>query len=907
MLFERTRPIPLFSSQSSIGKRPPSVRRTHAETKIPIVPATDERAIAVATSGCNDGTGRGRIPLGANCPVAAGNVTRVRFRGKRLPPFCGLLRAGAQRLPRIGDALHDLGRVDRVTFDLTMLRPSVLKILIPGLLLPGAAMALGLGDIHVESALNQPLAAQIEIVVGPAENSAGLSATIPDMETFQRHGLERPASLASTALTVRRDEQGRTVLFLRSTDAFTEPMVTLLVDLHSTNGELIREYTVMLDPPGGALEQAAVSSATVRESSALVSVPGAASASELSPDLASPSSGSPSSSASVAPAEQTAAPAAKRATDTYTVARHDTLDRIAGIAGARTRSDRHKMMIAIFRANPSAFRTNFNSLRSGVTLHLPSVADLSKIRPGEANQEFATQMAAWRSTDHRASSVASSSVATPIASPATAASAATSSANSIVEEKADIEAHKAETVALTQRIVSLEKSLDEVREKLRQPPVVQQSPMAQRSVEHPAVVPRSVPADAAVAAATAGTGIAAAGTTAVATAGTSASGTAAAAVASAPTEQYTDNSATEEEDNPPPRRRNWLVTLALRVGAVFAVGIALALAVIAGVRLYRRRRSDDDSFAERDFAQEESARRESDSQRLAQTDDTSLPFAKVDISTSYLVEELKHEAEHALASLDGDADAAFGAGAGPGEVASAGAAGAAAGVDAPTAAGSVARAGTFAGAGNSAAPNTLDATVELDATEALQTLEQSDATSLHPVSASGTRKSDAQATDPTVRLAIDPTVRLPTPHNSSETTALLTLHPDLTLDDTAAREFAFFNPESTLNTTHVMIGGDSGDPKPFVERRKNPADVLRQAIEREPERSDLRLKLLELYYTAAAQNRRAFLEGVRQLAKNEKLVASASDWAQIEDMARAIAPDDELFSNSPGADKKAVA
>jgi hypothetical protein len=155
----------------------------------------------------------------------------------------------------------------------------------------------------------------------------------------------------------------------------------------------------------------------------------------------------------------------------------------------------------------------------------------------------------------------------------------------------------------------------------------------------------------------------------------------------------------------------------------------------------------------------------------------------------------------------------------------------------------------------------------------------------------------------------EPTVKLPALHpNNVNTTAVLALHADLTNDDTAAREFAFFNPESTLNTTHVMIAAGAAEPQPFVERRKNPAEVLRQAIEREPDRSDLRLKLLELYYTAAAQNRRAFLEGVRQLAKNDKLVASANDWSQIEDMGRAIAPDDELFSNGLSDDnKKAVA
>jgi pilus assembly protein FimV len=91
------------------------------------------------------------------------------------------------------------------------------------------------------------------------------------------------------------------------------------------------------------------------------------------------------------------------------------------------------------------------------------------------------------------------------------------------------------------------------------------------------------------------------------------------------------------------------------------------------------------------------------------------------------------------------------------------------------------------------------------------------------------------------------------------------------------------------------MGSALTEPKPFVERRKNPADVLRQAIEREPERSDLRLKLLELYYTAAEENRRAFLEATRQLAKNEKL-ASPEDWSRIADMGRIIAPDDKLFA-----------
>ena len=76
----------------------------------------------------------------------------------------------------------------------------------------------------------------------------------------------------------------------------------------------------------------------------------------------------------------------------------------------------------------------------------------------------------------------------------------------------------------------------------------------------------------------------------------------------------------------------------------------------------------------------------------------------------------------------------------------------------------------------------------------------------------------------------------------------------------------------------------------------NPAEVLRKAIEREPERSDLRLKLLELYYTAAAENRRAFIEATRELTKTDTL-ATSDDWSRITDMGRKIAPDDKMFAD----------
>jgi hypothetical protein len=170
---------------------------------------------------------------------------------------------------------------------------------------------------------------------------------------------------------------------------------------------------------------------------------------------------------------------------------------------------------------------------------------------------------------------------------------------------------------------------------------------------------------------------------------------------------------------------------------------------------------------------------------------------------------------------------------------------------------------------------------------------------------------DLLANDPTIsmvpeataEITVETTAKLPAATQTADTTVLLAPDFDV-VGDTVEQKFSFFNPEATLNTEHVVMGSGLNEPKSFVERRRNPADVLRQAIEREPDRSDLRLKLLELYYTAAAENRQAFLEVSRQLAKNEK-AASAEEWSRIADMGRTIAPDDELFADE--LDEKRVA
>jgi len=121
-------------------------------------------------------------------------------------------------------------------------------MLLIGLALPSAGHALGLGDIHVDSALNEPLVAEIDIVGATADELAGIGASVANLETFAHFGTERPAFLSTATFKVTQDIKGSPVLAVRSRDAFTEPLVDILVDLRWRSGELVRQYTLLLDP-----------------------------------------------------------------------------------------------------------------------------------------------------------------------------------------------------------------------------------------------------------------------------------------------------------------------------------------------------------------------------------------------------------------------------------------------------------------------------------------------------------------------------------------------------------------------------------------------------------------------------------------------------------------------------------
>jgi len=131
------------------------------------------------------------------------------------------------------------------------------------LALPSAAFALGLGDIRLLSALNAPLEAEIDLVDVTPEEMSTVQAQLASRDTFTRYGLDWPSYLAGVQVKTMRMSDGREVIKLKSNDAISDPFVTLLVEVNWARGKLVREYTMLLDPPVFTPGQPQLASAAV--------------------------------------------------------------------------------------------------------------------------------------------------------------------------------------------------------------------------------------------------------------------------------------------------------------------------------------------------------------------------------------------------------------------------------------------------------------------------------------------------------------------------------------------------------------------------------------------------------------------------------------------------------------------
>ena len=242
---------------------------------------------------------------------------------------------------------------------MVQVRKLVLAIAAASALSSGMAHALGLGELTLKSAQNQPLVAEIELLDVKDLTAAEVVPSLASADDFAKAGVDRQAFLNDLTFTPVINASGKSILRVTSSKPLSEPMVKFLVQVMWPNGRLLRDYSVLLDP------------------------------SKFSPQTAD-------AAAQPAPAQAVTAPVTGATKpSTYTTTPRDTLWEIA--AKARNGGSVQQTMLAIQALNPDAFiNGNINLLKTGQVLRLPDQAQSTTLPQPKAIAEVAAQNTAWR-------------------------------------------------------------------------------------------------------------------------------------------------------------------------------------------------------------------------------------------------------------------------------------------------------------------------------------------------------------------------------------------------------------------------------------------------------------------------------------------------------------------------------
>lgn len=216
----------------------------------------------------------------------------------------------------------------------------------------GVVPALGLGEITLHSALNQPLEAEIELLEVADLSSSDLLVRLASADAFSRSGVDRLFFLNDLRFTPLL-RGGNSVIRVVSSQPVREPYLNFIVEVARPNGALLREYTLLLDPPGSSAYRSVAAVPEVRAASA-------------------PPVVSPASATAAAPRVMPVAEAGVR----YRVVSGDSLWKIAAdLRVAGSQASQQALMRDIHALNPQAFSGgDINRLRAGADLLLPDAA-----------------------------------------------------------------------------------------------------------------------------------------------------------------------------------------------------------------------------------------------------------------------------------------------------------------------------------------------------------------------------------------------------------------------------------------------------------------------------------------------------------------------------------------------------
>ncbi|MFO7604150.1 MAG: hypothetical protein R6X06_10100, partial [Gammaproteobacteria bacterium] len=136
--------------------------------------------------------------------------------------------------------------------------------------MPLSVNALGFGNIKVNSALNERMEAEIDLIGATADEVKELTVSLASNNAFLRAGIDRSASLLTLRFAVSQRSNGTYYIKVTSRDSIREPFLNFLLEMSWKNGRMLREYTVLLDPPDRMQRQPSVVAAPQTQAPALV-------------------------------------------------------------------------------------------------------------------------------------------------------------------------------------------------------------------------------------------------------------------------------------------------------------------------------------------------------------------------------------------------------------------------------------------------------------------------------------------------------------------------------------------------------------------------------------------------------------------------------------------------------------
>lgn len=231
-------------------------------------------------------------------------------------------------------------------------------------LLAGQASALGVGDITLHSALNQPLDADIELLDVGDLGADEIEVRLAGADVFAAAGVERLQFLNELRFSPVLQGRGGNRIHVSSSRPVQEPYLNFLVEVARPNGRIVREFTVLLDPLGYTPRMLPAARSGIepqRQSSTPVPAPRSAAA-VVDPALLEPG-------------------------DEYLARPNDNLWAISGRLRGAGNADRAQLMEALYQLNPQAFvNADRHRLKAGARLRLPAGYQPERGAPGAVKE-----------------------------------------------------------------------------------------------------------------------------------------------------------------------------------------------------------------------------------------------------------------------------------------------------------------------------------------------------------------------------------------------------------------------------------------------------------------------------------------------------------------------------------------